>query len=74
MELTCLNTGLFPWRTVTKQIPSYLKLVTDTTTEPPAVASEDLAALVEVRAGLRAELPAGGWNSSRLQRPVQNKA
>jgi sigma-B regulation protein RsbU (phosphoserine phosphatase) len=37
-----------PCRAVNKQIPSYLKLVTDTVNETPTVASEDLAALVDV--------------------------
>ncbi len=43
---------------MTKQIPSYLKLVTDTNAETPAVASEDLAAMAEVA---RAFGQATGW-------------
>jgi serine phosphatase RsbU (regulator of sigma subunit) len=45
-------------RTVNKQIPSYLKLVTDTTAETPAVASEDLAAIAEVAGAFESAI---GW-------------
>jgi serine phosphatase RsbU (regulator of sigma subunit) len=43
---------------VSKQIPSYLKLVTDTTAETPTVASEDLAAIAGVAAAFQ---QAAGW-------------
>lgn len=46
---------------MTKQIPSYLKLVTDTNAEAPAVASEDLAAMAHVA---RTFTQATGWQLS----------
>jgi GAF domain-containing protein len=48
METTCSPTGRVQWHAVNKQIPSYLKLVTDTIAESPALASEDLAAIAQL--------------------------
>ncbi len=50
--------GPFRCTPVNKQIPSYLKLVTDSITEPPAAQAEDLASIHEV---CRAFEQATGW-------------
>lgn len=47
-----------PWRAVNKQIPSYLKLVTEVVPEPAGLAREDLAAFDHV---CRAYERATGW-------------
>jgi hypothetical protein len=59
METTCSSFGRTSRHAVTKQIPSYLKLVTDTNAETPAAASEDLAAMAGVA---RAFGQATGWH------------
>ena len=59
-----------------KQIPSYLKLVTDTITETPAAAAEDLAALEHVcqafeqATGWRLEFAAGPIPSANIEPDV----
>jgi sigma-B regulation protein RsbU (phosphoserine phosphatase) len=55
---------------VTKQIPSYLKLVTDTNAETPAVASEDLAVMADVA---RTFTQATGWRLS-VDAPAENSS
>ncbi|MEX2112137.1 MAG: GAF domain-containing protein, partial [Pirellulales bacterium] len=58
---------------MTKQIPSYLKLVTDTTAETPLLASEDLAAMADVA---RTFTQATGWqlNVDAANTPSENSS
>ena len=58
METTRPNHCRFPWRIVAKEIPTYLKLVTETGAEARNVACEDLAAMADVG---RAFERATGW-------------
>ena len=64
------NRPPFRVRPVSKQIPSYLRLVTDTTMQTPAATVEDLAAIVELCQAF--EWATAGNSKSRGQTPVKH--
>ncbi len=67
MERTCQPNSPFPCASVIKQIPSYLKLVTDTNSEAQAAAGEDLASLAEL---CQAFEQATGWQLEVAAGPI----